>query len=135
MNGALVSAAYAASELDRFEHWVSGLGIREVFGLMDIGLSRGLLKGERLKDLFKEQFADHRLEELAMPFAAVATSLRAGAEVWLRRGSTLGTVRASAAVRQLFAPVLHERSVLVDDGPVNPVLVSLARAGGPKARA
>jgi NTE family protein len=65
-----------------------------------------------------------------MPFAAVATSLRTGAEVWLRQGSTLDAVRASIALPGFFAPALREGSVLVDGGLVNPVPVSLARAMG-----
>jgi NTE family protein len=65
-----------------------------------------------------------------MPFAAVATALHTGAEIWLRRGSTLDAVRASIALPGLFAPVLSEGMILVDGGLVNPVPVSLARAMG-----
>lgn len=128
--GALVGAAYAAGELDRFEDWVRGLGIMDVVGFMDVRLGSGLLKGERLMGFLREHFADRSLEELAMPFAAVATSLHTGREVWLRHGSTLHAVRASIALPGLFAPVLYEGSVLVDGGLVNPVPVSLARAMG-----
>ena len=128
--GALVGAAYAAGELDRFEQWVLGLGIREVVAFMDVSLRSGLLKGERLMDFFRHYFVDRPIEELAMPFAAVATALHTGAECWLRRGSTLEAVRASIALPGLFAPVLWEGSVLVDGGLVNPVPVSLARAMG-----
>ena len=86
--GALVGAAYAAGELDRFEQWVLGLGIREVVAFMDVSLRSGLLKGERLMDFFRHNFVDRPIEELAMPFAAVATALHTGAECWLRRSST-----------------------------------------------
>jgi NTE family protein len=128
--GALVGAAYAAGELERLEQWVLGLGFKDVVAFMDVSLSSGLLKGERLMDFFRRNFVDRPLEELAMPFAAVATSLRTGAEVWLRHGSTLDAVRASIALPGLFAPALREGSVLVDGGLVNPVPVSLARAMG-----
>ncbi len=128
--GALVGAAYAAGELDRLERWALGLGVGEVVGLMDVGPGGGLLKGERLMDFFRRSFRDRPIEELAIPFAAVATSLHNGEEIWLRRGSTLDAVRASIALPGLFAPVLCEGSVLVDGGLVNPVPVSLARAMG-----
>jgi NTE family protein len=128
--GALVGAAYAAGGLDRFEQWVLGLGFKDVVAFMDVSLSSGLIKGERLMDFFRRNFVDRPLEELAMPFAAVATSLRTGAEVWLRHGSTLDAVRASIALPGLLAPTLREGSVLVDGGLVNPVPVSLARAMG-----
>ena len=128
--GALVGAAYAAGELDRLEQWVLGLRISDVVAFMDVSLSSGLFKGERLMDFFRRNFVDRPIEELAMPFAAVATSLHTGAELWLRHGSTLDAVRASIAVPGIFAPVLYEGSVLVDGGLVNPVPVSLARAMG-----
>jgi NTE family protein len=128
--GALVGAAYAAGELDRFEQWVLGLGVKDVVALMDLSLSGGVLRGERLMGFFRQHFADRPIEQLAMPFAAVATALHNGAEIWLRSGSTLDAVRASIALPGLFAPVLHEGMVLVDGGLVNPVPVSLARALG-----
>lgn len=128
--GALIGAAYAAGELERFEQWVLGLGFKDVVAFMDVSLSSGLLKGERLMDFFRRNFVDRPLEKLAMPFVAVATSLHTGAEVWLRHGSTLDAVRASIALPGLFAPVLREKAVLVDGGLVNPVPVSLARAMG-----
>jgi NTE family protein len=128
--GALVGAAYAAGELDRFEQWLQGLRIADVLAFMDVGLSGGMIKGDRLMEFFRSQFIDRPVEELAMPFAAVATVLHTGAEVWLREGSTIAAVRASIALPALFAPVLHEGRLLVDGGLVNPVPVSLARAMG-----
>jgi NTE family protein len=128
--GALVGAVYAAGELDRFEDWVRALGIREVVGLMDLGLDGGLLKGERLMEFLRRNLVDRPVEQLPKPFATVATSLHNGAEVWLRNGSTVAAVRASIGLPGLFSPVLHEGTVLVDGGLVNPVPVSLARAMG-----
>jgi len=128
--GALVAAVYAAGELDPFEEWLLGLGFRDVVALMDVGLGGGLLKGERLMDRFRENFADRSIAELPMPFGAVATSLRTGGEIWLREGSVIDAVRASIALPGLFAPALHEGEVLVDGGLANPVPVSLARAMG-----
>jgi NTE family protein len=71
--------------------------------------------------------ADRGLE---IPFAAVATSVENGAEVWLRKGSTLNAVRASLAMPGLFAPVSTDDGILVDGALVNPVPVSLACAMG-----
>lgn len=128
--GALVGAAYAAGELDRFEQWVCGLGIRDVVAFMDVSLIGGLFKGERLMEFFRRNFVDRPIDRLTIPFAAVATDLQTGAEVWLREGSTVEAVRASIAMPGLFTPVFRERHLLVDGGLVNPVPVSLARAMG-----
>jgi NTE family protein len=76
----------------------------------------------------RRSWADRPIEELIVPFAAVATSLHNGAEIWLRNGSTLDAVRASIALPGIFAPVRSNGMLLVDGGLVNPVPVSLARA-------
>jgi len=128
--GALVGAAYAAGELDRFEKWVLDLRMKDVISLMDVSLNGGILKGERLVEFFRHNFVDRPIEELAMPYAAVATALHTGTEVWLREGSTIDAVRASIALPALFTPVMRDGQMLVDGGLVNPVPVSLARAMG-----
>jgi NTE family protein len=126
----LVGAAYAAGELDRLERLVVELKIGDVLGFLDVGLGGGVLKGDRLMEFARRHFTDRAIEELPVPFTAVATSLRTGAEVWLRRGSAFEAVRASIALPGLFAPVRWEGSLLVDGGLVNPVPVSVARAMG-----
>lgn len=128
--GALVGAAYAAGELDRFEQWVRGMRIADVLAFMDVSVGGGLLKGARLMQFLRENFVDRPVEQLPMPFGAVATALRTGGELWLREGSTSDAVRASIALPGLLAPVLRDGTVLVDGGLVNPVPVSLARAMG-----
>jgi NTE family protein len=128
--GALVGAAYAAGELKNFEKWLLGLGITDVLSFMDVRLNGGMIKGERLMDFFRKSFIDRPIENLSMPFAAVATALHNGAEVWLREGSTIEAVRASIALPALFTPVVREGKTLVDGALVNPVPVSLARAMG-----
>lgn len=128
--GALVGAAYAAGELDAFEHWLRRLGVKDVLSFLDLGLSGGVFKGERLMEFFRTNFIDRPVEELLKPFGTVATALRTGTEVWLREGSTVDAIRASLALPALFPPVIHEGRLLVDGGLVNPVPVSLARAMG-----
>jgi len=128
--GALVAAAYVAGELASFEQWLLGLGVRDVLALLDVRMNGGMIKGERLMEFFRRNFIDRPIEELPMPFGAVATELDTGAEVWLREGSIIAAVRASIALPALFTPAVHEGRVLVDGALVNPVPVSLARAMG-----
>lgn len=128
--GALVGAAYVAGEIDSFEKWLLNLGVKEVLALLDVRLLGGMIKGERLMKFIRRNFVDRPIEELPMPFGAVATDLNTGTEVWLRQGSTMEAVRASIALPALFTPAVHEGRVLVDGALVNPVPVSLARAMG-----
>jgi NTE family protein len=128
--GALVGAAYASGEFERFCTGTAGMRRSDVVSFADLGLGGGLLKGQRFMAFVSRGFEDRPIENLKVPFAAVATSLENGAEVWLRTGSTLNAVRASLAMPGLFTPVLTDDGILVDGALVNPVPVSLARAMG-----
>ncbi len=128
--GALIGAVYAAGELDRFEQWIRGLRWRSVLALLDMKIDGGLIEGSRLVEFFRRHFADPGIEGLALPFGCVATNLATGAEVWLRDGAVIESVRASAALPGLLTPVARDGALLVDGGLVNPVPVSLCRAMG-----
>lgn len=128
--GALVGAAYAGGKIRQLEEWVLRLTMKDMLSLMDLTFNGGMLKGERLMSFFRKNFIDCPIEDLDLPFGAVATSLYTGNEVWLRNGSTLDAVRASIALPGLFSPVWHQGQLLVDGGLVNPVPVSLLRAMG-----
>lgn len=129
--GALVGAAYAAGELSRLETWVGNLTWQSVVGLLDVKFGGGgLISGGKLLDFFRSQFADPGIAQLPKAYAAVATELATGREIWLREGSVIEAVRASIALPGLFIPAQMDGRLLVDGGLVNPVPVSLCRALG-----
>jgi NTE family protein len=128
--GAFVGAAFAAGRLDQVEAWALGLDRRRMLRLADFGLRGGLIKGERINEVFREQFVESQFSELPIPLAAVATDLHSGQEVWLREGKVSDAIAASIAVPGLFRPVRHEDRYLVDGSVVNPIPVSLCRAMG-----
>ena len=128
--GALVGAVYASNQLDKLEDWVTGLAWSQVVRLMDLTWKGGLIRGQRLFNLFRATFQDREIAELEIPFGAVATELSSGREIWLRHGKLLDAVRASIATPGLFTPAVRDGIVLVDGGLVNPVPVSMCRAFG-----
>lgn len=130
--GALVGAAYAMGKLDLLESWVRGMNTRNVVKYFDIRLvvGGGFVEGRWLMDFLRERFGDVLIENLPKPFAAVATDLKSGREVWLRSGSLWDAVRASIALPGFITPVRVGDQWLVDGGLVNPVPVSLCRSMG-----
>ncbi|WP_322009580.1 patatin-like phospholipase family protein [Paraburkholderia sp. J12] len=126
--GALVGAVYANGDLDWLEEWVGKLTWQTVVRLLDLRFSGGLLGGRKVIDLFAHQFNGCAIDDLGMPFTAVATELDTGREVWLRDGGVVDAVRASIAIPGLFTPIWHDGVWLVDGGLSNPVPVSAARA-------
>ena len=87
-----------------------------------------------MMDFFRQHIGDVSIESLPKPFAAVATDLTTGREIWFRQGPLPEAVRASAALPGVFTPVQPGEQWFVDGGLVNPVPVSLCRAMGGKDR-
>ncbi|WP_448031149.1 patatin-like phospholipase family protein [Bradyrhizobium liaoningense] len=130
--GAVVGGLYAAGQLDTLEEWGRSLqGMRNILGYLDIRLNgSGLIGGEKLATRLEEACGQTQIEDLPIKFAAVATEVRTGHEIWLTRGRVVNAMRASYALPGIFAPVLIGDRWLVDGALVNPVPVSAARALG-----
>ena len=93
-------------------------------------LGFGLITGQRLFDRFDDHLKGLKIEELPVRFAAIATDLANGREIWLRRGSVTDAVRASSAIPGIVRPVSLNGRWLVDGCLVNPIPVSVCRALG-----
>jgi NTE family protein len=130
--GALVAASHAGRRLDALEKWVRALTQREVWRLVDANLrgGGGVMTGNRLMDAIAASVGDPLIEELELGFAAVATDLHTGEEVWIREGPVMAAVRASSGVPGLFTPSWYLDRWLIDGGVVNPLPVSVCRALG-----
>lgn len=129
--GAVVGGCYAAGKLDQIEAFSRSLTKRRVFTLMDLSFSgMSLISGERLKASLEFELAGLQIEDLEIAFAAVATEVGSGHEVWLRRGSLSLAVRASYALPGIFEPVRVGERWLFDGALVNPIPVTICRALG-----
>ncbi len=129
--GALVGAAWAAGRLDALEAWVRALTRARFMRLMDVDLrSGGLVEARGIETLLADLGIPDRIENLAHPFAAVATDMETGREVWFDKGPTYPAVRASAGIPGVMSPKRFDGRWLLDGGLTNPVPVSLARALG-----
>ena len=129
--GAMAGGCYAAGHLDDFEEWARSLTRRRVFGYLDFSLSgSGLIGGARLADKLNTTLGKITIDELPLRFAAIATEIGTGHEIWLTRGRLADAVRASYSLPGVFAPVRVGGRWLMDGALVNPVPVSAARALG-----
>jgi NTE family protein len=127
--GALIGGCYAAGQLKAAEEWALSLTRRRVLGYMDVSLTgSGLISGDRLARHLETVIGRTTIESLDVRFAAVATELATGHEVWLTRGRLVEALRASYALPGVFSPVRIGGRWLVDGALVNPVPVSAARA-------
>lgn len=120
--GAVVGGMYAAGKLPAFTEWVSGLSRFDVFRLVDMSLlSMGAIRGEKAYAVLEDLVGDQLIEDLPIPFTAVATDLVKQQEVWFQSGLLMDAIRASVAVPGMIMPVTEKHRFLVDGGLLNPV--------------
>jgi len=123
--GALIGGFYAAGALEAYETWVKELDAFDIIPLLDVDGEGGLAKGDKLmRRLAEIMGGDRRIEDLPIPFTAVATDIDEEKEVWLQQGSLIEAIRASIAIPMLFAPLYKGGKRLVDGGVLNPVPIA-----------
>ena len=130
--GAVVGSAFAADKIDALHQAALELDWRHfAYYFLEVSLPRaGLIDGGRIVKFLKQRIISANIEDLAIPFAAVATDIFSGDEVVFREGCVINAVRASIAIPGIFTPLVTKDHVLVDGGLVNPLPVSVARDMG-----
>ena len=129
--GAVVGASYASGKLSTLEDWAMSLTRMKVLSYLDFRVrSAGMIGGKRLHRVLDQHFKGMDIEDLAIPFLAIAADLVTGHEVWLRKGSIIDAITASFALPGAFPPVERNHRFLVDGALVNPVPVAPAQAMG-----
>lgn len=131
--GSLVGASYVSNNLDTLEEWICSLTKFETARFFEIKRSlNGFVNTKKLHHFLNKYVADENslIEKVTKQYAAVATDLDTGREVWLTKGSILKAVWSSISLPGLFPAIKNNNKWLVDGGLVNPVPVSICRALG-----
>ncbi|MDO8777092.1 MAG: patatin-like phospholipase family protein [Burkholderiaceae bacterium] len=129
--GAVIGAVFASGKIDGLSARLRNLDWPGIVALLDPVFPRsGLIDGQRVAEFVRAHVPSARIEDLLLPFAAVATDITNGEQVVATRGDLTEAVRASIAVPGIVTPVRSNGRILVDGGLVNPVPVSVARAMG-----
>ena len=120
--GALIGGVYAAGKLNEFREWMKTIDRKKMLGLIDFSLSLNhLVKGTRIIEAIMEFVPDVNIEDLPIPYCAVATDLKAGREVMFRKGSLFQAIRASISLPSFYEPVMLNDMILIDGGIINPL--------------
>ena len=129
--GAAIGAVYASGKLDSLQDAYLAMDWKKIAYFFDVVFPKsGIIDGKKVADFMRDYVHSENIEDLPLPFKAVATELNSGEEVVLETGDVIEAVRASISVPGMFTPVRRDGRVLVDGGLVNPVPVNVARAMG-----
>ena len=123
--GSLYAYGYPAYDLQKI-----AMGL-EKGELVDLTVpDNGFVKGEKLEAYVNRMIRGTKMENLRVPFYAVATDIGSGEEMVFGKGNTGLAVRASCAIPGVFQPVRIGDRTYVDGGVVSPVAVDAARRMG-----
>jgi NTE family protein len=131
--GSLIGALYA-EDRNSFElEWTAFQLEKEDlldYGVVNAVMGMSFASGDRFEQWVTAKLKVKKIEELKIPFAAVATDLNWGSRVVIDRGSIARAVRASSAIPGVFPPVQHLGKILVDGGVSDNIPIGVAREKG-----
>ncbi len=123
--GALVGGMYATGKLDDFEAWVRAVTRRDIFTFLDLSMQKGgFFKGDKVMEALKGLVGDMLIENLPIPYTAVATDIKNEREVWINKGSLFDAIRASISLPLFLTPFEMNGVKLIDGGVLNPVPIA-----------
>ena len=123
--GSLVGGLYATGELDDFVSFMEGVDFREMIKMIDITIgNKGLIKGDKVIAQLKELIPDRNIEDLKLPFCAIATDIVTGKEKIFTHGKLYDAIRASISIPTVFTPYVLDGHYYVDGGVLNPIPVN-----------
>ncbi len=126
--GSVIGGLYAMGKLTEYTNWARTLNQRSIWGLLDFTLSTsGLLKGDKVLSKMKSFIPDTAIEDMNMPFAAVATDILNEKDVIFTSGSFYEAIRASVAIPTIFTPVKYKDTILVDGGVLSPIPIEYVK--------
>lgn len=130
--GSLIGGIYVSGKLPEFSEWIRNIGKFDLIRLMDFAIYKnGFIKGEKVFRKLQDFIADINIEDLRIPYAAVAVDIKNHREVVFRSGNLIKAIRASVSIPTLIKPLNYDGAELVDGGVLNPLpLNTVARTEG-----
>jgi NTE family protein len=87
--GAVVGGIYAAGKLDEYRNWIESLDYLDVLRLVDVSFRLGAIRGEKVFGQIRKIVGEINIEELRIPYTAVATDLTNQQEIWFQQGNRM----------------------------------------------
>ena len=126
--GAVVGGLYCSGHLPAYKEWLLKLVKSDIYRLFDFTLSKqGWVKGEKIFSVLHEMTGEVLIENLPIPFTAVATDMASRTEIHFKTGNLHKALRASTGIPGIFTPIVDEKKLYVDGGVLNPLPLNLVK--------
>ena len=126
--GAVVGGMYAAGTLTEYKEWLKKLDYWDVFNLLDFSISsNGFIKGEKVFKKTAPFIPKINIEDLPIPFVAVASDIVRKQVVVYDQGDLKTAIRSSVSIPTVLHPIKAGDSLIVDGGVANPLPVDLVK--------
>ncbi|MBI9064045.1 MAG: patatin-like phospholipase family protein [Marinilabiliaceae bacterium] len=123
--GSLIGGVYAAGKLNELEQWMCSITKLDIATLLDVSWGNGgIFKGDKIINTLIDLLEDIQIEDLGIPYTAVAADIVTEKEVWINAGSLFNAIRASTSLPLFFTPVKSNDAILIDGGVLNPVPIA-----------
>lgn len=120
--GSVIGGVYISGNMEGFRDWVTSVSKFDIIKLMDFAISKsGFIKGEKVFKKLKKFLSDKNIEDIEIPFAAVAVDLMNHKEVVFTKGNLHDAIRASVSIPTVLKPFPYKNVNLVDGGVLNPL--------------
>lgn len=122
--GAMIGGLLATSKLDDYKKWILSLDKLDILTLIDFTISsKGIVKGQKVFERMQEMnmIPDVNIEDLPVPFTAVAVDIINNELVVFKTGSLQTAIRASISIPSVFTPQPYNNTLLVDGGVLSPL--------------
>jgi len=123
--GAMVGGVFCSGTLPEFQKWLADADLKEAIKILDYSFSApGFIKGEKLMKKMQDFLPFKKIEDLQLPYTAIATDILNRKEVVFNKGNISEAIRASISIPSVFTPVIKNDQVLVDGGVMNNIPIN-----------
>lgn len=130
--GALIGGLYSYyGNAEQLENFVLKFGYKDLLKtITDPRLRTGIIKGQKLIRYINEKTDNVNIEDLKIPFSAVASDLVSGKPYYFKDGNLAEAIRTSISIPLIFQPTKKDGMILIDGGATENVPVNCLKEMG-----
>jgi len=120
--GALIGAMLASGKLKEYKKWITSQTLLDIIKMLEINIkshiSEMTISLNKIFDNMQTFTGNKNIENLEIPFTAVATNITKNREIWFQKGNLYAALQGSTAIPGYFTPLIMQNGDIIVDGGV-----------------